>query len=452
MNTEEVTVERVDPGLLLMQKNIRFGLKDTRIESLVKSIQELGEVRTPLRVSALPKPIDGKLYLVNEGHYRTAAALRVKELDGFKDFTVPIQLEEMPDDLTRLKHQISENMDRENLSPLDTGIAIKELLDANVPRMEIRMMFARPGGRKGMKNEPVSNSFLNIHTQFLEFPKNIQEKIHDGRITVGGAMQLARSKREDWPRIVEQLEEDRLTEISRQEREDEKSANEEKRLASAQEKVEDTSKAAEEAKKALEAADQLVKEKNAAAMEAYKATKLVPEPTTKTTEEEIKAIAEAKVKAQEAFRVAEADAKGAMKKLEEARKEAAKQEALTEKARELAQKQAEKLRQQREAKSAKSFKKTAAGADKVKAAAKKVGAESKGPVGLNAAEIRAAIGEMCDEKKVKYPMVRKIAEVMKLLISGAQTSRQAAKMLAVMVTGEETSPANPKGKAAETAK
>lgn len=79
-----------------------------------------------------------------------------------------------------------------NRSPIDEALEIRRLIQQGVSKMEIRKMFARPGGRKGFKSMPVSNSFINMRLSFLDLPKAIQEKIHDGRLGVAAAYELTK--------------------------------------------------------------------------------------------------------------------------------------------------------------------------------------------------------------------------------------------------------------------
>ena len=283
MELLESQVTPIEPGLILADDNARFGLKQTRIDSLAQDIVYQGGIQVPLEVEKLDTPADGKEYRLTKGHYRLAAATQLNaEQDA--GLQVPCIIRTPASGLDRLKLQLSENLERENLSPMDVAVAIKRLLDAGVSKMDVRNIFRRAGGRKGLKLQPASNSFINMMLSFLEFPKATQEKIHDGRVPVSAAYELSKSPREKWDKILADAEADRLSEIDREEKDEEKFLEREKKLAEATQKEKEALAAVEKQKALVEAADKAAHEKGQKAVELFKATKEAKTKVDKSVE------------------------------------------------------------------------------------------------------------------------------------------------------------------------
>lgn len=412
----DLNVKMVDPALILADSNTRFGLKASRIEKMKQSILDAGRIETPLRVSEIASaPGTKHKYRLNQGHYRLAAAMELNEKDN-AGIEVPIQIVEPQEGVERLKRQASENLDRENLTPMDTAVMIRDMMAAGMKRMEIMTIFSRPGGRKGAQNTPASNSFLNIHLSFLEFPKHIQERLHDGRLTVGGAMRLLKAPKEKWQTILETIEADRIAAIEAEEKEDTRLAEEEKKVIEATEKAEGLKTDLDKKQAEVET---LAKETAAKVDEMTEKFKLVRQ--AKTPDE--------RKKLQETFKAAEADAQGAEKKLEAAKKEVEKVKSASEKAADQARSRAEALRKRREAQSAKKFVKKATGASDVDKAARK--AEG-GPVPLSFVDMRAAVSDIA---KCSHPKVKEIGAALLACFSGEKTTQATVRTLAEL-TGE----------------
>jgi ParB family transcriptional regulator, chromosome partitioning protein len=229
----------LDPGVILADDNTRFGLKPTRIESLAKSIVERGGVLEPVEIELLSAAdSNGHQYRLTTGFYRLAAVnyLNTTQAAGL---TIPAIVRPMPTPQERLRRQLAENMERENQSPMDTAIAIQRLLAAGLSRIEVREIFSRPGGRKGNKLQPASNSFLNIHLNMLDLPKGIQTKIHEGLVGTAAAMELTKVPAEKRSAVLEAAESSRQRDLEREERDEEKLLAQEKRIAEDRKKRDD---------------------------------------------------------------------------------------------------------------------------------------------------------------------------------------------------------------------
>ncbi len=110
-------VLELDPKLILGDRNTRFNLKATRLETLKADIVDKGGVMQAIEVDLLPEPVDGAQFRVTSGHYRLQA---VKELnENGAGMKIPATFVPVDNELTRLKRQIAENLERENQSPMD---------------------------------------------------------------------------------------------------------------------------------------------------------------------------------------------------------------------------------------------------------------------------------------------------------------------------------------------
>src|ERR1017187_1803945 len=155
-------IRQIDPLLIqaLPENNIRFKLHKFTLDALMGSILETGGVEHPGTGSVLPQPgPDGKLYKIHTGNRRLAAVLLANR-EHKAGLLFPMIIVPAVDELHLLKEQIRENVVREQLNPMDEALAIDRLLNAGVPKVEVRAIFSKPGGRKGRAMTPVSNSYI----------------------------------------------------------------------------------------------------------------------------------------------------------------------------------------------------------------------------------------------------------------------------------------------------
>jgi hypothetical protein len=408
----------VPPSVLVGDENSRFGLKRSRIETMKVSILEMGGILVPLEVEPLEAPVNGVQYRITDGHYRHAAATELaKEYDNILCPIIVQSSGETPVD--RLKRQTAFNYEREGLSPMDIGTAAKAMMDAGLSRAEIRGVFKRSGGRKGAKVQDLSNSMLNIYMSFLEFPKDIQKKIHEGIIGAAAGYTLTKKPRDKWADIVAACEKEREEELKEEESREEKYLEDLKKQAEAEAKAAEVKKAAAEAKAKVEEAAKLKSAKVEAETQALAVLRTATPETKKAAEE--------------TFKAAGADAVGAVKALEEATKEAQKAEAKLQKYNEEAEARRKKLEALRKAsdKPAKPI-----GPAQIDKAAKKAG--STGVVKLTAGEMRIYLNEWALPGSVK---VQKIAQIILRAFDSEITSGQAYTEM-LKVTGESKTSKN----------
>lgn len=410
---------QLSPEQLISSNDVRYGLKNSRIESLMASIVEQGGVMVPLEV----EETSGGKYRINAGHYRHAAVAKLNEEQG-AGLTLPCVVVSTESDTQRMKRQLAENKEREDMTPMDTAYAIKKLMDAGVSRQEIRAIFSCTGGRKGNKVQPASNSFINMMLSFLEFPKSIQNRIHEGLIGVAGAYQLSKVRPDRRQEVLDKLEADRLASIEQEEKDEEKYLEELKK--------------AEEAKQREAALEKEVEALNAKALEV--SGKVEDFAKRESELEEAAAAANAaaadedKKKAlQEKLKAAKTNTKTAIKAAEDAAKERDKAAAKLESLRVKAAERAEKLAKARKEAEKAAKKKKAASGDDVQKAAAAVGASTQ-YVPLKIGEIRNLVHELT--LPGSFPKVREIGLALESCFNGVTTDKQLYVSLA-KITGEK---------------
>lgn len=425
MTSQTQTIMMLPPEALLADRNSRFGLKKFRIDSLADSIVELGGVQTPLKINPLSETgPNGETYRIREGHYRHAAAAKLNKSGAGIQLPCIVD-EDAADGVDRIKRQLAENLERNDMSPMDIAVAVKELLDLGQAKVDIRQIFSRPGGRKGIAMQPLSNSMLNIYVSFLDFPKAIQDKIHDGRLPISAAMELhdkawdsdtCTLDKVKSTRILESAESDRQSEMDAEEKNENKFLESQQKADAAKVKAEEEAKALKVAQELAAKAAEAIKAKIDAANVAYANANVIP-----------KADKEAKDKAMEAFKAAEKETKAAEKAHADAEALTLKLKEKAEKNATLAAERAKKLADARKASERDS--KTVSKEGIKKAAAK----DSGGVVALTGAQMKKMIAEL--QLPGPYPKVQRIAAALQRAFDGVTTDSQLVSELG-WITGE----------------
>lgn len=419
----------LDPTTILVDDNVRYGLKRHAIDSLKADILEHNGVHTPGEVEPLETPENGKKYRLTVGAYRHTAVTELNTHDK-AGLLFPAIVRSAGSPVDRLRRQLSENLERESMSPLDMAIAIKKLLDAGVSKSDVRTIFARPrpGVKDKMELQPASNSWVNMTLSFLELPKAIQEKIHLGIVGVGAAYELTKVSPERQVAVLERVE-------AEQERERKREEGDESKFIAAQKKLDDAKDkaAAEEMllltnKDALKIAEDDLKAKVKAAADAYVAVQSLPKDTA----------AEEKKAAEEQYVAAETDVK-AVKNLIEAKKRViTKMETKVTGVVSQADQLKQKLENARAAKGKTAGKKKAGkggvSAREVKKAAKEEGDGNHVP--LTILEIRQVVAKMAASR---YPTVKKVGRVLTSCFDGIPSDNEAIDEIAIFV-GDKIAP------------
>jgi hypothetical protein len=415
---ESDKIVQLPPAAILADSNSRYAIGKADIDAMKAAIQEAGGVLVPLEVEALGKEEaeGGVKYRLTTG-FRRHRAVAELNADG-AGLTLPCIVRAVPDEKTRLMHQLSENIDRKTLSPMDTAVAIKAAFDAGFTRLQIREMFKRPGGVKGTTLQPASNAWVNMLTSFLDLPKALRDKIHNGVIGVAAAYELTKLPPDRQAEVVAKAEEDLAKQIEREEKEEAKYLASHAKLEAVAKAEDETASALDTAQAELELAERALAVKEEDATLARKSLKTAEKSRDK------QAIKEAK----EVLGAAEADVKGLGKKVERLAVEKEKLEKKVETVKTTAASLREKLAAARKpvAKPAK-----AVGSGDVKKAAKETGASAE-HVPLKLAEVRKFIDDL---SLAPQPKVAAIGSVVKECIAGVTTPGMALKKL-LALTGE----------------
>ena len=407
MNTQEYPT--IDPALVLMGDNLRFNLKNSKVKDMMEKILEMGGINTPVELEPLPEPIDGCTHRLTVGHYRLTAAQKLNK-EKNAGVMLPYTLHSNTDTKERIFRQLSENVDRETMSPMDCAVAIKQMIDAGISKMDIRKAF--PRNTKGKKG-PASNAWVNMMLTFLEFPKAIQSKIHlgneDGGIGVATAYELTKVSQDKWEAVLATAEADRAKQLEREEKDETKFLEAEKKNEEAKKKEQEAADALAAARAKAEQVQADLKAKREASIKAYEKAKT-------EMDEEARKAAEAELKA------AEDAAKEVEKTAVTVTREVQKLEGKIKSAAEQAQERAAKLKEAR-SKAGETPKNKPAGpsATDIKKAAVKEGA-SKNFVALNASQMREAVQQLT--LPGTKPKVMQIFEEIKQCFSGITTPAQ----------------------------
>lgn len=158
----ELGLDKLRPG----KHQPRESMPDTGLQELAASIKETG-VLQPVIVRKR-----GRGYEIVMGERRWRAA----GLAGLK--TVPAVVREV-DDRDALAMALAENLQREDLNPVEKARAFKKLIDT------LGLTQAQAASRLGLSRTAVSNTL-----RLLELPARVKEMVASGRLTAGHARAL----------------------------------------------------------------------------------------------------------------------------------------------------------------------------------------------------------------------------------------------------------------------
>jgi ParB family chromosome partitioning protein len=156
-----IPVERIDPN----PEQPRRRFEPDELERLVASLKRHG-VLQPVVVRRA-----GERYelIVGERRWRAAKAAGLAELPAVVSDVEPRD---------RLELALVENVQRRDLNPIELAHAYRALADAGHTQDEI-------GNRVGLDRSSVAN-----HLRLLELPRDVQEDVELGRLTMGHAKAL----------------------------------------------------------------------------------------------------------------------------------------------------------------------------------------------------------------------------------------------------------------------
>ena len=162
----EVDIDRLSPNEL--QPRVQFD--DEKLEELARSITAKGIIQ-PILV----RPLPGGAYRIIAGERRWRAAQRAGLLK------VPVVVRDLPDgsDQQLLELALIENIQRENLNPLDEAIAYQRLAD------QFSLTQEQIAAAVGKDRSSVAN-FIRL----LKLPEEVRADLAAGTLTMGHARTL----------------------------------------------------------------------------------------------------------------------------------------------------------------------------------------------------------------------------------------------------------------------
>jgi ParB family transcriptional regulator, chromosome partitioning protein len=170
-------LDQIDPNPLQPRRTFRA----ERLQELAQSIQSNGIIQ-PIVVRA-----SGSRYQLVAGERRWRAA-QIAGLD-----VIPAVVEQISDDRL-LEVTLIENIQREDLNPIETAIAFERLAtDLGISHEEI--------GRRTGKDRSTITNFLRL----LQLPPDIQQLVADGRIRQGHARCLLGLPTEMQRQVAEKI-------------------------------------------------------------------------------------------------------------------------------------------------------------------------------------------------------------------------------------------------------
>ncbi|MBA3514640.1 MAG: ParB/RepB/Spo0J family partition protein [Pyrinomonadaceae bacterium] len=170
----EIAIDSIEPGS--MQPRTRFD--QARLEELAKSIRSNGVVQ-PLLVRR-----KGSNYELIAGERRWRAA----QLAGLSH--VPVVVRSVPDEKI-LELALIENIQREDLNPIEEAQAYRKLIDS------IGLTQETLGERVGRDRTYITN-----YLRLLRLPQDIQRLIEDGKLSTGHARTLLGATDSDTQRRI----------------------------------------------------------------------------------------------------------------------------------------------------------------------------------------------------------------------------------------------------------
>jgi len=180
----EIDVEIIDPN----PKQPRQDFKEEALAELAASIREHG-ILQPLLVSKA----DNNRYQLIAGERR----LRAAKITGLKK--VPVIIRSL-DDQSKLEIALIENVQREDLNPLESAVSYKKLID------EFNLTQEEVAKKVGKARTTVTNTI-----RLLSLPGEIKRGLIEGKITEGHARNLLSLKtKEDQLNLYEQIIRDGL--------------------------------------------------------------------------------------------------------------------------------------------------------------------------------------------------------------------------------------------------
>ncbi len=141
-----------------------------KLEELAASIESKGVIE-PITVKFVEG--DGKYRIVTgERRYKAAKTVGLKE--------IPCIIKELTDDET-VSFQLVENLQREDLSPVDEAAALRKLLDTGLTQVKVSKLIGK------------SQSYISQSLKILELPESILKQAEKQNLTKEHLVQLSKA-------------------------------------------------------------------------------------------------------------------------------------------------------------------------------------------------------------------------------------------------------------------
>ena len=143
--------------------------------------EKLEELAASIKSKGVIEPITVTL-LEGDGHYRIITGERrfkAAQLAGLQE--IPCIIKHLSNEEI-LTYQLIENLQREDLSPIDEANALKKLLEQDLTQVEVSKLIG--------KSQPYVSQILKI----LDLPKNILQQAKTSDVTKEHLLQLVKSK------------------------------------------------------------------------------------------------------------------------------------------------------------------------------------------------------------------------------------------------------------------
>src|SRR3989338_3749966 len=164
-----IEIEKIEPNPF--QPRREFG--EAALKDLASSIREHGVLQPVLvtkREIETPTGLDVRYQLIaGERRWRAAKLARLSQIPA-------VIRRGVPDDRIKLELALIENVQREDLNPMERARAFKQLVD------EFHLVQREIAERVGKSREMIANTL-----RLLLLPAEIQEALHQGRISEGHA-------------------------------------------------------------------------------------------------------------------------------------------------------------------------------------------------------------------------------------------------------------------------
>jgi ParB/RepB/Spo0J family partition protein len=169
--------------LIPSSNNVRSFMDEDGIEGLLQSITQVG-LLSPLIVQELE---DGAgTFVIVAGHRRFEALKRIHTLD----WLVPVLVRDDLNEQSITQVMLVENLQRENLSPLDEATAFKVLADGGITQTDIAARIGK------------SQSYVSQRLQLLTLPDDVRSLLADKTIKLSDATQMVGISEESLKPLV----------------------------------------------------------------------------------------------------------------------------------------------------------------------------------------------------------------------------------------------------------